>query len=289
MALVRGRARWRCRRVEGVAFEDGTLAADRARGAPHGAGPARRAGRARRGADAPHHPPRDARGRVHVPDRPEAARWLSEPSVRGHPLAELTLCASARAAPRAGGRVLGLRVPRSCSPPSSASRSAAVRRMRCRSRWRRGRMPRRDARPWPRATGSSRACCSEKEALAALGRGRVVLVVSAGDPPTYSVRSHPAREPGRAPRGGRRAAARRAGARTPSPPAAARDHRAGLALHRLPGPRPARHEPHGHRHVGHRLLAGGRAQRQAPEAAGGGADAARPDPAARRSSRGSSS
>ena len=49
------------------------LAPHRARGAPRGAGAARRAGGARRRADAPHHPPRDARGRLHGADRTEAA------------------------------------------------------------------------------------------------------------------------------------------------------------------------------------------------------------------------
>ena len=43
--------------------------------------------------------------------------------------------------------------------------------------------------------------------------------------------------------------------------------RAGRALRRLPGARAARHEPHGHGHVGHRLLARGGAQRQPAQAA----------------------
>jgi ABC-2 type transport system ATP-binding protein len=52
------------------------VATHRARGAPRRPGAARRAGRARHGAVAADDTPCHARGRVHVADRTEAARWL---------------------------------------------------------------------------------------------------------------------------------------------------------------------------------------------------------------------
>src|SRR5213592_4711645 len=86
------------------------------------------------------------------------------------------------------------------------------------------------------------------------------------------VRLDPHREPAGPPRSGRsraaRARPRRRGARRG--PA---DHRAGLALHRLPHSRPARHESHGERAVGRRILGRAGPHQEAAQALHGDADA----------------
>ena len=190
-----------------------------------------------------------------------------------------------RADARAGGGVLGLRVPDPsrrdprARVPQQATRGAAGRR---------GRRPAR-RRAAGRAVGRTRPEADDPVAGAkraqALARGRVVLVVSAGDTPVVRLRSDAAREPRRA--AGRRCRASAGGrARRCVHRETRGSDRARCPLRRLSGAGPARDEPDGHRHVGHRLLAGRRAQRQPAEAAGGGARARRATCSARSSRRG---
>ena len=124
----------------------------------------------------------------------------------------------------------------------------------------------------------------DAEARQALARGRVVLVVSADDTPVYAY--DPTQPESRAARLAVDAALQRAAGRADAFTAGRRAaDGAGRALRGLPRAGPARHEPDGHRHVGHRLLAGGRAQRQPAEAAGGRARTAKPSARARSSPR----
>ena len=104
-------------------------------------------------------------------------------------------------------------------------------------------------------------------------------MVSAERRAVVRLRPDPAREPHRAARRRRRAAARRrTRGRLHAGPRGG--DRGRCPLRRFPGAGPARHEPDGHRHVGDRVLAGRRAQRQPAQAAGGGAGP--PEPPARR-------
>ena len=114
-------------------------------------------------------------------------------------------------------------------------------------------------RPWPSA-----------EARAALARGRVVLVVSAGEPPAYTY--DPTQPESRAARLAVDAALQRAAGRADAfTPGAVEITEPGARYVDFLVPGPAGHEPDGDRHVGRRLLAGRGPQRQAAEAPGRGA------------------
>ena len=189
-AVEDGRAaarRRRCARSErrGRGARGRALAPHRARGAPHGARAAGRAGRAGRSGLAPHDAPRHAGGRVRGPHRPHAARWLRSRDVPvRHPLVELTLARVRELVrepeavfwvfvfPILLAGILGLAFrsrPPDALPVAVVEGSASAARLAA-----------------LRAEPSLRPeVLAEPEARAALGRGRVVLVVSAGEPPAY--------------------------------------------------------------------------------------------------------
>ena len=199
---------------------------------------------------------RHARGRVRRADREAPARCLSA-AARTPPLVELTLARLREflrepeavfwvfvfpvlLALRAGHRVPRRRRPSRCRRRASTAPARAG-----------DRGGARPARAGPRRCSTLAA---GRSATRAARRPTCCSWSMPGTPPTY--RFDPTRPESRLARlrRGRRAAARRRPRATRSRPATRRSRRAGLALHRLPGAGPARHEHHGHRHVGHRLL-----------------------------------
>ena len=226
-------------------------------------------------ADPAHHASRHAGGRLHGAHRPEPARWLSPRGARAaDPLLELTL-ARIRELIREPEAVfwvfvfpilltgiLGLAFR---SRPPDALPVAVVE------------GPHAEARAHgARGRSGSRPALSEAEARQALARGRSCWwCPPTTRPSTRTIR--PSRRAG--PRGWRwtpRCSGRRARRRVHARHGGG--HRAGRPLRGLPGAGPPRHEPDGHGHVGHRLLAGGRAQRQPAQAADGGAGPPQPYP-----------
>ena len=105
------------------------------------------------------------------------------------------------------------------------------------------------------------------------GKTDLVVLVSPGRqlpvPPRPQPRGKPSRADGRARRAAARGGPDRSGADTGRPG----DDRAREPLHRLPGARPARHEPDGRRTVGRRLRDRRHADPQAAQALRGDADA----------------
>ena len=186
----------------------------------------------------------------------ERRRW------RDHPLVQLTLVRVPRVLRASPRRSSGSSSSPCCSRPGSASRSGAGRRSG--SPVALVRAGRRSATRWPRASrrpkGSRSQCSTTRAAARRCARGDVALVVIRR--PTRGVRTgttDAARE-----RAKRAAAwstqARPAAAGRADPcPCANRSCASRLALHRLRGPRPARHEPDGQRHLGPGLRHRGRA------------------------------
>ena len=177
------------------------------------------------------------------------------------PLYELTRARVHRVPARAGGRVLGVRVPGADGPGPgrglplrahagvAGGRAAAARRLRI------------GARRLCRRAGPARAASwPAAEAETALRNGKVSLLVVPGEPPAY--RFDPTRPESRLARLVADAALQRAAGRADACSAARGDGgHARLALHRLAAARPAGHEHHGHRDVERRLLGGGGARR----------------------------
>ena len=187
------------------------------------------------------------------------------------PIVELTLVAAARVPARAGGRVLGVRVPAADGVraghrlPRGAGAGGGGRRGAGRRQHHRPAAQRRRRRAGA-AAGAGRR---RRRAATRPGRGgadpraaaRLSLrPLAAGEPDGAAGRRRRAPAQGRTRRADRHPRRQRRGA--------------GLALHRLADPGAAGHEHHGHQPVEHRLLGGRGALAQAAQAADGDADAA---------------
>ena len=174
---------------------------------------------------------------------PLSRRWSSSP---------WRDCASSCASPR---RSSGSFSSRSCWRSPSVSPSATARPIRCRWGSRRVRSPRRGSRRSAAARRSRRRSSPRPEARARARHRRLALVVLGTEPPTYWFDPDPARQPHGPARG-------RSGARARRRPGRRLRRRRSLEMTErgaryidflVPGP--PGHEPHGHRHVGDRLLA----------------------------------
>ena len=243
----------RCRACSDVRRAGGTLGADDRRSVPATLPALLESARAvGRPAGVARHPQRHARGRVRLADRDGTcamAERARAPARRADPRA------LPRVPARARGDVLGLRLPGAAGAARSASRSARRRRSPC---------------PWASragagAGGARRSCCG-RDATLAVARGRPARGGAraaqrrrapgdrAGHAADLPLRPHAAREPAGAGSPPTRRCSARAGAHDAFVAGRADRGAAGLPLHRLGGARAARHEHHGHRAVGHRLL-----------------------------------